>query len=73
MTELLWSDTRVVNGVTYTAEVRQHWMAGHGPFADRWRFTVYRESQYRPIMRHGWTGNYFRSIGEARDALASVQ
>jgi hypothetical protein len=73
MTKLLWADTRVVNGVRFTAEVRQHWMAGHGPFPDRWRWTVYRESEFRPLMRSGWTGGYYSSIGKARDALAGVR
>lgn len=71
-TPLLWRDTRTVGGVTYTAEVIEHWFAGHGKVEGYHRWTVYRESAYRPKAGGGVVSGLDVAIGAAARYLASI-
>jgi hypothetical protein len=56
---ILWRMSYDIGGHTYTAEVTQHWYAGHGPVSGRYRWTVYFENEYRPIAARGIRGDVF--------------
>jgi hypothetical protein len=72
MTPITWTESRVVNGVTFTAEVQQHSFAGHGPVAGRYRWSIWRESQYRPLMASGVTSWHDSSIKAACESLQAL-
>lgn len=79
---ILYTDT-VLNGNTgleYTLEVQPDWMAGRGLFTDendepnRFRWTVYRESEYRPQMAYRYgIGSLERAIEQGTAKLRSYR
>jgi hypothetical protein len=68
---LEWSETATADdGRTYTATVQRDWMAGHGVYSDRWRWSVILETEHRPRVAYQYNmGRLDVAIELAREQL----
>lgn len=75
MNNIVWSQSRVVNGHHYTAEVKPVFRQYHN--AARWDgfydWSVLFENEYRPRMVYGTARGDMQAIDAARGALAGVR
>ena len=56
---ILWRESFTIGEHPYRAEVTPHWFAGHGRVEGRYRWTVYYENEYEPVVGQGVWGDTF--------------